>query len=306
MLLYSALVPLVGVLITLMNSVNSRFASLVGTLVATLVIHIVGLVAVSVILVFKRETATQGSPRFFYYLGGLVGIGTVFCNNFAYAALGASLAVALSLLGQTLFSMTVDSTGLLGRKRYPFSSRRLPGLGLAFAGIVVMAGDWRSNIPAMLVALAAGALPGLSFILNSELAQRKGVFHSTRMNYLVGLAGTLAIVALERPLLAQAARAVAGAGPLLAISGGLMGLVVVSSMNFIFPRVAAFSATLLLFCGQALAGILIDFALAGSFDMRRLGGVAVLLAGLAIDSLMTRKARSLGKKLNAADAAEGT
>jgi len=302
---FYALAPLVGILITLMNSVNSRFAGLVGTLVATLVIHLVGLAAVSLILVFRREKALAGSPRFYYYLGGLVGVGTVFCNNYAYASLGASLAVSLSLLGQTLFSMTVDSTGLLGRKKYPFSARRLPALGLALSGVVIMTGDWRSNIPAMLVALAAGALPGLSFILNSELGRRKGIFHSTRMNYLMGLAGTLAIVALQRPPLAEAARAVAQAGPLLAVSGGLMGLVVVAAMNFIFPRVAAFSATLLLFCGQSLAGILIDVALSGKLDARRLAGVVILMAGLAIDSLLTKRARNAAKRLEALGSPEG-
>lgn len=287
--MYSVLAPLVGALITLMNGVNSRFSGYVGYLVSTLVIHLAGLAAVSVVLLARKEERRPGRPPFYYYLGGLVGVGTVFSCSYAFSALGASLAVALSLLGQTLFSVAVDATGFLGRRRYPFSARRLPGLVLALAGVAVMAGDWRTDLIAMLVALASGVLPGLSFILNSELGRRKGIFRGTRVNYLVGLASTLVIVAAFPPPLAEAMRGIAAAGPLLALGGGFMGVVVVSAINLIFPRIPAFSATLLLFSGQALAGVAIDYVAAGSFDARKLVGSCVLLLGLGINNLLSKR-----------------
>jgi bacterial/archaeal transporter family-2 protein len=289
--MYSALAPLVGAVITLMNGINSRFAGFVGYIVASLVIHIVGLVLVSVILLARREIPKPGRLPFYYYLGGFVGVGTVFASNCAFTALGASLAVALALLGQTLFSLTADATGLLGRRKYPLSARRLPGIALALAGVAIMAGSWRSWSPAFFAALAAGACPGLSFILNSELGRKKGIFRSTRVNYIVGLATTLLIVAAIRPPLEPAARAIAKAGPILVIGGGSLGVLIVTAMNFIFPRVSAFSATILLFSGQALAGLLIDFAVAGNLDLRKLAGTVVLIAGLAIDSLLSRRSR---------------
>jgi transporter family-2 protein len=298
--MYSVFAPLVGALMTVMNQTNSRFSVLVGSLVATLVIHIAGLAAVSAVLLAKREEKRRERPPLYYYLGGFVGVGTVFSNNYAFAALGASLAVALALLGQTLFSIAVDATGLLGRRKYPLSLRSLPGICLALAGVAVMVGAWRSNALAMLVAFASGALPSLSFILNSELGLKKGVFRSTRVNYLVGLATTLALVGAIRPPMVPAARAIAEAGPLLALGGGFMGVAVVSAMNSLFPRMPAFSAAILLFCGQALAGLVIDFASAGAFDARKLVGTLVLLAGLAVNALLARrreggKASSLSK-----------
>jgi len=298
--MYSVFAPLVGALMTVMNQTNSRFSVLVGSLVATLVIHIAGLAAVSAVLLAKREEKRRERPPLYYYLGGFVGVGTVFSNNYAFTALGASLAVALALLGQTLFSIAVDATGLLGRRKYPLSLRSLPGICLALAGVAVMVGAWRSNALAMLVAFASGALPSLSFILNSELGLKKGVFRSTRVNYLVGLATTLALVGAIRPPMVPAARAIAEAGPLLALGGGFMGVAVVSAMNSLFPRMPAFSAAILLFCGQALAGLVIDFAGAGAFDARKLVGTLVLLAGLAVNALLARrreggKASSLSK-----------
>jgi transporter family-2 protein len=301
---YTALAPLVGALVTLMLGVNSRFSWLVGNLVATLVIHVVGLVGVSAVLLVKREEAQPGRLPFYYYLGGFVGVGTVFSSNYVFGALGASLAVALALLGQTLFSIAADATGLMGRRKYPLAARSLPGIALAIAGVAVIGaaamgqtvavGAWRTRVPAMLLALGAGALPGLSFVLNSELGRMKGVMRSTRVNYLVGLATTLLVVAAVRPPAAEALRAVAAAGPLLALGGGLMGVIVVAAMNVIFPRTTAFAATLLLFSGQALTGVFFEVAVEGAFDARKLVGTVLLLAGLAIHALLTRRGTAGG------------
>jgi len=287
--MYSALAPLVGALITLMNGLNSRFSAIAGSLAAVLFIHLAGLAAVSVALLLKREARQPGRLPFYYYLGGFIGVGTVFSNNYAFGILGASLTVSLALLGQTLFSVLIDATGLLGRKKYPLSLRSAPSLLLAVAGVAVMSGGhWRADILAMAAALAAGAFPSLSFALNSELGRKIGVLRSTRTNYIVGLVTTSLIVALVKPDIAVLLRSVAAAGPFLALGGGCMGVVVVTSMNLIFPRIRAFSATLLVFSGQAFAGILIEFAQGGSLEWKKLLGTLLLLAGLAMNTFVLK------------------
>jgi len=292
--MYLAFAPLVGALVTLMTRVNSRLAAAVGGVVAVLVIHAVGLLVVSVVLLVRQEERKPGKLPLVYYLGGVIGVGTVFCANYAFLALGASMAVAVALLGQTMFSVVVDATGLLGRTRYPLSVRRLPGICLAILGVVIMAGTWRLDAPAMIAALASGAIPVLTFTLNSELGLRKGVFHSTRLNYVTGLATTAAISLVVLPPAAEAARAVMAAGPLLALGGGTMGVCMVAAMNFIFPRVPAFSSTLLLYAGQVLTGVLVDAVSAGAFEARKLIGVFVLLVGLAINALLERRRQRQG------------
>jgi len=287
--MFSALAPLVGMLITLMNGLNSRFSKGVGILVACLSIHLAGLSAVSLILLVKKERRTPGKLPPYYYLGGVIGVGTVFSSAYAFSTLGASLAVALALLGQTIFSLAVDGTGFLGRTRHPFTLRSVPGLALAVAGSAIIARDWRSNALAMIVALASGALPSLSFVLNAELGREKGVLRSTRVNYLAGLATTIAMIAVARPDAVAAWQSIKAAGPLLALGGGVMGVGVVASMNLVFARMPAFSATLLVFSGQSLAGILIDFAAEGFFDLRKLAGVCVLLLGLAANSFLANR-----------------
>ena len=287
--MYGAFAPLVGALITIMGLVNSRFSDTAGTVTATLVVHATGLVAVGILLVATREKTRHGALPPYYYLGGVLGVGTVFSTMYSFSALGASLAVALALLGQALCSVVIDSTGFLGRTVYPLSPRRAPGLLLAVAGVAVMAGAWRSNAPALLAGLVAGVIPGLTFALNSELGRRKGIIHSTLVNYVTGLATTAVIAAFVRPAPGPALASVVAAGPVLALGGGLLGVAVVASMNFIFPRIPAFSATLLLFAGQALSGVVVDWIADGVFDIRKLIGTLLVLSGLGLDTLLTRR-----------------
>ena len=293
--MYTALALVIGAVITIMNDVNARFSELAGVIPATVIIHAVGLTLVSAILLLRPEERRPGRLPFQYYLGGFVGVGTVFSAMYAFSSLGASLAVALGLLGQTLFSVAVDATGLMGRTRYPLSVRSVPGIALAIAGVAVMAGNWRSDAPAMLVGLASGALPGLTFITNSELGRRKGIFRSTRINYVVGLATILVLAAIIHPSadsLGRAAETVRAAGPtwpLVVLGGGVTGVMVVTSINFVFPRIPAFSATLLMFAGQAMTGVMIDAVATGSFDARKVIGTVILLCGLAINALLARR-----------------
>lgn len=289
---FAASAPLVGATITIMNSLNSRFTQAVGSILAVLAIHVAGLAAVCLILLFRREEGSGERPPLHYYLGGIAGVGTVFSSAYAFSRLGAALAVSVALLGQTLFALTADSTGILGRTRYPLSIRRAPGIALAIAGIAAMSiGAGHAAPLPILSALAAGAIPGLTFVLNSELGKRLGVFRSTRVNYVTGLATTLAVALLLRPSLAGAAGNFLKAGPLLVLGGGLLGVLVTTAMNLIMPRIPAFTATILLFAGQAAAGLAIDAAARGSLDLRKLLGTAILVAGLALDTALARRGR---------------
>lgn len=296
-MIYALLVPLVGALIPLMNSVNSVLALRVGNALSSVIIHIAGLIAVSAALVFRREGpkggAAGGRAPFYLYLAGIVGVGTVYSCNLAYGALGASLSVALALFGQMLGSVAVDATGFLGRKKYPFGLKNLPGLLIAAAGVVVISwGEWKMEVPYLALAFVSGLLPLLSFILNSQLAGRIGVMRGTRVNYLVGLAASLLILALQGALSGPSPRAsveaAAGLNILVLAGGGVLGVIMTGATNYLFPRIPALASTLLMFAGQTFAGLGIDAVTTGHIGLRQPAGALILLAGLAVNALLTR------------------
>lgn len=286
---YGIFAVLAGALVTVMSGVNSRFSEIAGPTASVLVIHASGLVPILAVSAFRKRRAVPGRIPAYMYLGGVAGVGTVFASNYAFSAIGASLTIAVALLGQTMFSIAADAAGILGRARYPLSARRIPGIVLVLAGVVVMSGAWRANLPAMFLVLGAGVLVGLSAVLNSQLGARKGVLHSARANYATGLATATVIFFLARQPFAGTLAAIAAAGPVLALGGGMMGIVVVMTINVVFPRLPVFTATILMFAGQTVTGVVLDALRDGVIDMKKIVGTGILLAGLAVDSVLARK-----------------
>jgi len=290
-----ALAPLMGVLITMMNAVNSRFSLKAGNLRSIIIVHLVGLLAASIVVAVRRDRSKHDSPPAYLYAGGVVGVGTIFACNVAYANMDASLAVSLSLLGQTIFSLYVDTTGFLGRTRYPLGRGALLGLIMALSGIAVISGFNFKSIAYAPFALLAGMLPAFSFILNAQLAGRIGILRSTRANYVTGLATTTVIAVLVGlsgftsgvGAMGGFVDAVKEAGPVLALGGGLMGVIMVGMANYVFPRLPALYATLLMFSGQALAGVALDWAARGALDIRTILGTLIVLLGLGLNASMT-------------------
>jgi len=296
------LAPMIGVLITAMNAINSRFSTEAGNLRSILIVHLVGLAAVSLVIAARRERSRHGRPPLHIYAGGIVGVGTIFACNVAYANMDTSLAVSLSLMGQTTFSLFVDTTGFLGRKKYPLGPGALPGFALALIGIIVISGFSFQSIAYAPFALLAGMLPAFSFILNAQLAGSIGILRSTRANYVTGFATTL-LIAVLWSLSGSASgvgsidgfmAAVAKAGPVLALGGGLLGVIMVGLANFVFPRLPALYATLLMFSGQALAGVALDWVYRGALDIRTVIGTLTVLAGLGLNAAIAGRRTSAG------------
>jgi len=277
-----------GALVTVMSSVNSRFSEIAGPATSVLVIHASGLAAILAVSLFVKHTAVPGRIPLYMYLGGVIGVSTVFASNFAFSAIGASLTIALALLGQTMFSVVADTTGLLGRVKYPLSGRRIPGIALVLAGVAIMSGAWRANLPAMFLALGAGVSVGLSAVLNSQLGTRKGILYSTRANYTTGLLTAALIFVAARDPVPGILEAITAAGPLLALSGGMMGIVVVMTINVVMPRLPVFTATILMFAGQTVTGIFMDALRDGVIDPRKIAGTTILVAGLVFDAVLAQ------------------
>ncbi|MEN6470075.1 MAG: DMT family transporter [Clostridiaceae bacterium] len=129
-----------GALIAVMILMNGDLGMAWGNYHATAFVHLSGLIAIALVVLFRREPL-KGSLRaapWQHYLGGVIGILGVVGNNVSFAALGVSATLALGLLGQTAAALFIDSFGWLGAKKVPFDRRRLVGAGLIAAGAAAM------------------------------------------------------------------------------------------------------------------------------------------------------------------------
>lgn len=137
--MYKLLSGLIGILITVMLAFNGVLAKNTGNYSSIVIIHLVGLICISFILLIRKiKLRFQNDIPIFLYSAGAIGVFTVLLNNLSFNSIGASLTLALGLLGQSLTSIVIDHYGLLGAKVCAFKKQKLFGLIIIALGIVIM------------------------------------------------------------------------------------------------------------------------------------------------------------------------
>lgn len=138
--MYKAYTLIIGALIAVMVFINGMLAGYTDSMFSVLVVHIVGITAIALIVVFKREKTVAGSGRLpvIFFCGGILGVLLTYLNNICIASLGVSLTLALGLVGQSAMSCAIDHFGLFGAAANRFNPKKLIGFGLCFAGVAVM------------------------------------------------------------------------------------------------------------------------------------------------------------------------
>lgn len=284
--MYYLLSLLTGVLISVMIAFNGGLTELYGVYQATVIVHITGLLFISILLFIKRDRPFAKRYEWFLYLGGAIGVATTVFNNLAFGRISVSAILALGLFGQSITGLIMDQYGFFNMRKSPFSRRKIIGLLLVFCGIISMIDNF--DILAVFVSFAAGVNIVISRTLNARLADFTSVKISTFYNYLIGL-----IISLPVYLLLGE-----GGTPFAAISlspdlfiyfGGVLGVCVVLLSNITVTKISAFYLSLFLFIGQVFSGILIDAVISQALSARNLIGGIFVAAGLSVNLLLDRK-----------------
>ena len=137
--MYRLLSAFIGVLITIMILLNGILSKHLGNYASTFIIHLIGLILISIIVIFKKNKVSFSKDISLYlYGGGILGVFTILFNNISFNYLGASLTLALGLLGQSICSLVLDHYGALGMRVVKFKKEKLLGLIIIAFGIVIM------------------------------------------------------------------------------------------------------------------------------------------------------------------------
>lgn len=139
-MLKSSLSIVIGALIAIMILFNGMLATLYGNYLSSVIIHSVGLITIITALIFtKSKIKIKERLPLYLYSAGALGVLTVLFNTITFTAIGASLTLALGLLGQSIVSLIVDHYGLFGVEKVRFNSKKYVGLILICIGIALMA-----------------------------------------------------------------------------------------------------------------------------------------------------------------------
>jgi bacterial/archaeal transporter family-2 protein len=219
-----------------------------------------------------------------------------------FPRLGALVAVGLFIAGQMLASVLLDGFGWLGVAADAPSSATFAGAAAVVlgAGLIVRAQAGagaleeaaRTRSGWIVLALVAGAVLPVQGAINAQLdaeldaAIAVGAFSFTVATAAMALAlGGILATGAPRPQVAPL-RAVPWWGWL----GGLCGATYVTAVFTLIPEIGAAAVVVLTVAGQQLASVAVDrYGLLRlprrAISRRRLLGVAVLLAGVALITL---------------------
>ena len=287
--MYQMLVLLIGVMLSIMISINGNLTAAYGLFPAAAIIHIVGSLVAALLCCFQKDKKPLlGHRPVWIYLGGVIGVFTTVFNNLAYGHISMTSIVALGLLGQTITALIFDTFGLLGMKKQPFQKSSLLGLIFSLIGIILMMDNTVTQaLIAVIVSLISGATVVLSRTVNFRLAEAIGALRGSLVNHLAGLPITL-VLAIGSIFFAKGITVPENAAQPWIYVGGAFGVVVVVLFNLTVPRIASFQLTLLSFVGQIFTGVLIDVITGcGYLDASFLGGI-VIAAGVAIGIMVER------------------
>lgn len=281
--MYYFLSLLGGMLISVMVVFNGGLTARLGQIPTLVVIHAVGLVFITLLMLIKKEKLRIKRLPLYLYSAGLIGIVTTICNNLAFGQISVSALLSLALLGESVSSLLADHFGFLGLPKRPLRIQKLWGGLLALAGIIWMWDDFQ--LMPVLVSLLAGVCVLVSRLINAQQSKHSGLMGSTFINYAVGLSGSLLLLALTGggPGITYAM-----GGPFYIYLGGALGGVIVLLSSFCVGKIPSFYMTLAFFTGQVFAGIGLDMALSQAFPVSNLIGGLFVLAGLCLNLILDR------------------
>ncbi len=234
--------------------------------------------------------------------GGLGSAVYITAGILLFPRLGALVAVGLFIAGQMAASLALDGLGWLG------VAQDVPGVAALAGAAAVAVGTWlivraqagagaleeaaRERAGWLCLGLVAGAVLPVQGAINAEL--------NAELDAAVAVAAFSFLVATAAMALALGSVVAAGAPrpqvePLRGVPwwgwlGGLCGATYVTSVFLLMPEIGAAPVVVLTVAGQQLASVAVDrYGLLRlprrSIPRRRLAGVAVLLAGVALITL---------------------
>jgi len=284
--MYYLLSLMTGILISIMIAFNGNLTGHYGLYLATVIIHVVGLILITLIVLVKRENPFSKRHAWFLYLGGAIGVFTTLSNNLSFGRISVSAILALMLFGQSVAGIIFDQYGFFNMPKHPFAKRKLIGLLLVLCGIASMISDF--EVMAVVVSFFAGVSIVISRTLNAKLAELSSVSSGTFFNYIIGLMVTIPV------LLFLGRSDIALAEFTFSLNwyiylGGALGVCVIMLCNITVVKVSAFYLTLLIFIGQVFSGVLVDMVISQEASVRIIIGGVFVTAGLSLNLLLDKK-----------------
>lgn len=146
----------------------------------------------------------------------------------------------------------------------------------------------------MFLSILGGASVVLGRMINAKLSVKIGTLQSTLINYIVGLSFTVIIFFITGDTFKIGLDGITTI-PFWAYLGGLMGVIIIMTSNYITPRISAFYLTLLVFIGQLFLGTILDYFIFHELSYTKGVGGLLVLTGLSYNLWIDQKRQKVEK-----------
>ena len=287
MLLFYIIGVLVGMLIPIQTSVNSRLSLYTKSPFYTSFISFsVGTICLIILnIIINPEVFTIH----FYNNQSF---------NYTWVVGGATLTVIATVAGQIIMGVIIDTFGLFGATIHDFNLIKAIGVLLLIVGIVIMNQFNKNNLLLtdqkyllfwLLLGFIFGFFPPIQTTINSALASHThSPAFASLVSFTIGSITLLILTAIfNRSLKLKTSHLKFGKLKPIYFTGGILGMAFVTANIILMPHMGAALTTLIGMFGQILMGILIDhFGLFGSpkiaMTSRKTIGLLCILTGIIL------------------------
>lgn len=305
MLLFLFMLGVVGGLfIPFQTSVNSRlsmytespiYASTISFAVGSLFLIIVNIVSNPHMMTVSYFS--EQKLNFYWLFGGLLGVVFLTGNLILLPRLGASLTVVITLTGQMIMGVLIDTFGWLGSNSQPFTIFKFLGIILLIFSIFLMNyvrdNTYKEKQPYIFIWLSLGLIfgfgPPLQTTINSLLGEQlNSNFMASLISFVVGFIILLIMTLIfNKSFYIKSNHNSYGKLRLIHFIGGVFGVIFITVNIFLMPYLGAAVTTISGMLGQMIMALIIDhFGLLGTpknqIDIRKTCGIIGIIIGIIL------------------------
>lgn len=303
MLILILLGAVVGSLIPIQTSINSRLAVFTRSVfLSSFYSFLVGTILLILFNIFANPEKLLPSYiisqefSYIWFIGGLMGVIYLTGNVILLPKIGAALTVIMTVAGQMVIGLMVDTFGWFDAEIQSLNIFRVLGIVIMIAGIIFMNYKKKSARMAakssniwLMLGLFTGAMPPIQTAVNSALRHEVDSFlFASLISFIVGTTALLILsVIIAKHIGFVTYDKTAGHIKPWHFIGGILGALYVTTNIILMPHLGATLTLMTVIFGQMLMGLLIDhFGLLGlhknPIDARRVIGVGMILSGIIL------------------------
>jgi bacterial/archaeal transporter family-2 protein len=128
-----------GILISIQGVFNSKASEKIGLWQTNTLVHGLGFVVSVIILMMVKDGSFNKitDVNKLYLIGGALGVIIVYSVMKGITSIGPAYSVSILLISQLIIALLIDTFGLFGVEKVPFSSAKLIGLVMMISGVLV-------------------------------------------------------------------------------------------------------------------------------------------------------------------------